>query len=75
METLLIEEAGYDHMTLPQVHMAERRRYLEGRKVLSDIREEQQQAAMNDASPEQERRKRGRKQRAAEHFAQQKGIA
>lgn len=75
MEALLIEEAGYSHMSIPRVHMAERRRYLEGRRLLADIREEESERRASGDDPEQHQRQVGRKQVARQQFAQTGKVA
>lgn len=75
-------------MTLPQVHMAERRRLLEGQLLLNEAEAEaaaDEREAVDVPGPagpetratrrERRRRKQGRKRRAAERFAELRGLA
>lgn len=61
-------------MTLPQVHLAERRRLAEGFQALADVREQERERRESGDRPRQHRLKQGSKQRARERFARNRGI-
>lgn len=48
-------------MSIPKVHMAERRRLVEGKRILGEIREDEQRRVGDGDTREQADRKRGRK--------------
>lgn len=63
---------------MPSIHMAERRRLVDGTRLLSEIKREQQRQHQAGERAEQARRKQGRKARYRQHYLEQQangGVA
>lgn len=74
MEAMLHEE-GYSYLDMSKIHMAERRRLMEGKATLEEVRRKTREDARSDNSPERRDRVEGRRARAQEAFAEKGRVA